>query len=95
MTVKRLALSRTLLVSARLPRSYEGSKLRFVYVSKTDDYIGSSRAFNVRVGEARLGHIGRRRHDERRRERRPRRKRRRRPHRRRDGSGGSCAGPDC
>ena len=50
-TVKRLAIARSLLVSARLPQSYEGSKLRFVYVSKTDDYIGSSRAFTARVAK--------------------------------------------
>lgn len=50
-TVKRLALSGTLVVSARLSRSFEGRKLRFVYISKTDDYIGSSRAFNVRVAK--------------------------------------------
>ncbi len=51
-TVKRLAISRALLVSARVPSSFEGSKLRFVYVSKTDDYVGSSRAFTAKVGTA-------------------------------------------
>ena len=30
---------------------FEGSKLRFVYVSKTDDYVGSSRAFTAKVGK--------------------------------------------
>ena len=50
-TVKRLAISRALLVSARVPSSFEGSKLRFVYVSKTDDYVGSSRAFTAKVGK--------------------------------------------
>lgn len=50
-TVRRLAISRALLVSARLPRSSEGSRLRFVYVSKTDDYIGSSRAFTARAAK--------------------------------------------
>ena len=40
------------MVSARLPSSFEGSKLRFVYVSKTDDYVGSSRAFTAEIGSA-------------------------------------------
>ncbi len=48
-TVKRLPISRTLLVSARLPRSaYADRRMRFVYVSRTD-YIGSSRVFVARA----------------------------------------------
>jgi hypothetical protein len=69
-TVRRLTLTRSRLVTARLSRSaYAGSRMRFVYVSRTADYIDSSRTFTVKAakpatppanggGDANLGGAG-------------------------------------
>ena len=66
--VSKVPVTASMTFSVKVSRaSYAGKRVRFLYVSKTDDYIGSSYAFTIKAAKPKARRI----RDELRRRRRP------------------------